>query len=115
MNLTENEIKMMENLAFNDFGYEFGDPTWSRCLSDGPHGEFVNKSSFGGIIASLVKKGLANVSGSGPDSITYLTEDGVKELGLSGKDKYREEPSYVSWNEYLEKKKKKELDKYFVL
>lgn len=47
------------------------------------------------------------MSGSGTDSITYLTEDGVKELGLGGKDKYREEPNYVSWDEYVEKKEKR--------
>ncbi len=87
-------------------------PTWSRCLVDGPHREFVNKSKFGGIVASSVKKGLANVSGSGTDSITYLTEDGVKELGLGGKDKYREELNYVLGMSIL-RKKKKEPDKNF--
>jgi len=77
-NLTELEAKMIDNIGGNNFGSGPGYEIWSDSLADGPHGYFVPESSFGGIVSSLVKKGLAGASrNAGRDATVWLTDDGV--------------------------------------
>lgn len=79
--LTENEKKMIVNIGAND--YNDGDGSneiWAQYLDCGPFGAFVPKSSFGGIVGSLVAKGLAKTfpgSKKSEDTIR-LTPNGVR-------------------------------------
>lgn len=73
MKITENEKKMIVNIAENNFG---DGPVWADSLHEGPYGEFVERSSFPGIVSSLVKKGLAGTWGKGRDAEIALTLDG---------------------------------------
>ncbi len=64
MSITEKEAKMLRNIAENSYGD--GDPSawvWADCLDCGP--EHLDRASHGGLIASLVKKGLAESDGAG--------------------------------------------------
>jgi hypothetical protein len=82
MNLTENEKKMLDNIVHNNFACgecRAHDSVWAYCLDEGPHGEFVPRKSFCGIVSSLVKKGLAYSQGKGKDTTVSLTDLGVKE------------------------------------
>jgi hypothetical protein len=80
MSLTGNEKKMLDNIARNDFNGNPDEPVWSNCLDDGPHGEFVPRSSFGGIVSSLRKKGLVECDNGWQDSegTVCLTAKGVE-------------------------------------
>ena len=79
--ITANEKSMIINLATNDYGNgEPGAQVWSNCLECGDLGEFIPAKGFGGVVASLVKKGLASCTGYGKteDDVTWLTEAGVE-------------------------------------
>ena len=76
MRITENEKKMIVNIAENNFG---DGPVWSDSLHEGPYGEFVARTSFPGIVSSLVKKGLAGTWGTGRESQVALTNNGYGE------------------------------------
>lgn len=64
INLTEKEIKLLDNIALNDYtsangGYpedHWEADCWSDTLECGPHGNFTK--NFGGVVTSLQKKGL---------------------------------------------------------
>ena len=77
LNTTANERRMLDNIWHNDYGHE-GDAVWSNCLDCGPHGDFINRRGFGGIVASLVKKGLVWADGgSDAESCVGLTAAGT--------------------------------------
>ena len=59
---TDKEVKMLQQIRHNHFDGT-GDCMWTECLHEGPHGYFVDQASFGGIIASLAKKGLVWTNG----------------------------------------------------
>jgi len=83
--VTTLEAKMLRNIAEND--YANGDPeaqVWSDCLDCGPCS--LDPKSFGGLVASLVKKGLAESNDHGwdagaghRDACVWLTEAGLVE------------------------------------
>ena len=83
MNLTPNETKMLRNIVLNDYqslngaepaSYDEVGGVWSNCLDCGP--ENIPASSRSGVVASLVKKGLAVVDGRGDDATVGLTRAG---------------------------------------
>jgi len=77
--VTRLEGLMIDNIGGNNFGDGPGDEVWSDSLHEGPHGSFAPNASFGGIVSSLVKKGLAGTSGlEGRDATVWLTEEGVR-------------------------------------
>lgn len=80
MKLTSNEVMMLANIARNEMnqGGEPTDPVWADSLDKGPHGEFIPRAGFGGIISSLVKKGLVCSWGSGRDAVVQLTDAGAE-------------------------------------
>ena len=62
--ITLKEARMLRNIAEND--YANGEPSawvWADCLDCGP--EELNPASRGGLIASLIKKGLAHSDHAG--------------------------------------------------
>lgn len=86
MEITSAEKNVLQNIAENNFadGQEPEEKPWiwSDCIEDnGPND--IASSSVGGIVSSLVKKGLVDTSESGtPNAGVCLTDAGVK--------KYRE-------------------------
>ena len=91
ISLTTNELVMLQMIACNCYisaNYsepksfdECGSP-WSNCLDDCELKDGMvmpDSKSFGGIVSSLVKKGLAECSGmNDPEDCTALTEEGFK-------------------------------------
>jgi hypothetical protein len=76
--ITELEGMMIDNLGGNNFGDGPGGAVWSDSLDEGPHGAFTDRAGFGGIVSSLVKKGLASTNGlDGRDATVSLTDAGV--------------------------------------
>lgn len=87
MKLTQNEEKMIVNIGGNEFTSEPGDSVWGDCLSLGPYGEFVPKTSFGGIISSLSRKGMILSCGDGRDATIRLTKLGLEAYhGIRGNE-----------------------------
>jgi hypothetical protein len=78
MKLTQKEKRMIVNVGGNEFTSEPGDSVWADCLSNGPYGEFVPKTSFGGIISSLSRKGMILSCGSGRNATVQLTKLGLE-------------------------------------
>ena len=84
MILTPNETKMIRNIAEND--YANGEPdamVWADCLDCGPC-PLPNPKSHGGVVASLIKKGLAESDCAGWDrgaqkdqTCVWLTDAGL--------------------------------------
>jgi hypothetical protein len=84
MELTSNEKKMIRNIAEND--YANGEPdamVWADCLDCGPC-PLPSVRSHGGVIASLIKKGLVVSDGEGWDAgsgkdetCVWLTSEGL--------------------------------------
>jgi hypothetical protein len=84
-NLTALETLLLRNIAQNLYQPGNGaepaafsdlDCVWSSCLNEIKSGEKIPDKSLPGVTASLVKKGLATVSGRGADSTVRLTETG---------------------------------------
>lgn len=80
MSLTQLETIMIKILAANEYSSFPGDPIWSNCLG----GRGVPTRSIPGVVASLVKKGLASASGHGQEATVSLTDDGVIAYDLIG-------------------------------
>lgn len=93
ISLTYNELVMLQMIAQNGYAptnygvpehFDETGPVWSELLDDATLREGMimpEKKAFGGIVASLVKKGLAESSDSSVpkrDSSTALTEEGFK-------------------------------------
>jgi hypothetical protein len=77
--LTELELRLLQNIALNDFqscngseppNFEACDPVWSNCLDCGPND--LRPRSIPGLVASLSKKGLIQTDGE----CVSLTRDG---------------------------------------
>lgn len=100
MKLTDKEVKMLQNIAWNDFMdgvFEADNPVWSNCLDQGPNGAFTNAASFGGIVVSLVKKGLVDSDGDGKDGCVWLTEAGLemaRQVGRPALPTYQDNTSH---------------------
>lgn len=74
-NLTENEKALIRAIGHSEFGNGQicgpGNPTWVDCVWG-----FEGKKKFGGVMASLQKKGLAQTDGE----CCWLTDAGVTVL-----------------------------------
>ena len=79
LNLTNGEVEMMLSLKGNTFIQESGD-TWSSNLDDSD--VVVEESRRGGLISSLQKKGLVNVTGGKADPIIRMTRSGLEAFEL---------------------------------
>lgn len=67
--LTALETAALKNLATSDYG----NPTWQWCATGG----IVTKSAAGGVVSSLVKKGLVVCQGRGDDATITITAAGL--------------------------------------
>jgi len=83
MNLTETEKKMLENIARSHYSESNGgewkayDYVWADCLDQHPHP--FKTTSVGGLVGSLVKKGLVESDGLKPaEACVCLTHTGVE-------------------------------------
>ncbi len=81
MRVTEKESALL--VAIRDDQFQDGQPpvgtrvwTWSPCERFG--------TSAGGIMASLVKKGLADVDGIGEDATCWITQRGFDAVSRVG-------------------------------
>ena len=75
---TELEIKMLENIAKNDYNNGAPGqmcPIWANCLDCGPNS--FSKSQIPGIVSSLSKKGLIYCSGYGSEAMVAMTDKGI--------------------------------------
>lgn len=83
MKLTKKETAVLIALATNDYGYELGDEVWSHSIlgCGKSHADYPPPTTrgLGGVVTSLVKKGLVTCVEDGEDSTVALT----KKLGCS--------------------------------
>ena len=74
--ITPSEHKVLRSLYTNDYG-DHGDCTWSWAVNDSTEPSGLAKTSVPGVIASLIKKGLAHSSQYSPTERTCgLTKAG---------------------------------------
>ena len=80
--LTDKELSVLSGIVRSDYSIS-GDPDenvgnaiWSWSIDS----EFANTPSCGGIVSSLVKKGLAKSNGEGDDATTSITQAGADAL-----------------------------------
>jgi hypothetical protein len=78
LKLTENEKKALQGIANSDF--MDGDPVAYRPVWSWSANTFDNPRAFAGVVASLVKKGLAHSTGTGEDACLQLTAEGLAAL-----------------------------------
>ena len=74
--LTPNEFKALQGIYDSD--YRDGDnpvnhPVWSWSANP-----FKSKKTFGGVVASLSKKGFVDQSDSGKDAVVSMTQAGFE-------------------------------------
>ena len=106
-NLTEKESAVLKAIDGSEYGDELTDAIWSWSLWDNIDKEVVpNATSIGGIVSSLVKKGLVYVTDEGTEEAAIeMTEAaaelliekvGYKELGKWLK-KYEDNPETAKY------------------
>ena len=74
-NLTELETAALRNLL--DSGFD-GPTYWAWCATGG----IVTERAVGGVVSSLVKKGLVRCDGSGQDATIHVTAAGREAIAL---------------------------------
>ncbi len=74
--LTELETKFVENMITNDFGDAPDHHIWTDCWDCGKHGEFVKPNQVGGIMSSLIKKGIIGATVDNWDSFNARSDNG---------------------------------------
>lgn len=72
-NLTDLESAALHNLATCGYGDEPGDPVWAFCATGG----IVTAAKAGGVVASLVRKGLVACEGHGDEATITVTAAGL--------------------------------------
>lgn len=81
-NLTAKEIAVLAAIDHSEYGDGITDPVWTFSIADNVDRDVVpNDSSLGGIVASLVKKGLVITdpdSTPEDDHCTGFTDEGVE-------------------------------------
>ena len=83
MNLTELEKDVIVAIAENQYADRPGDPVWSFAISY--HTKITKPEQMGGVVSSLIKKGLVECSGRDKDAAIELTDAGIKIYhGLKG-------------------------------
>jgi len=78
MNITETERKALQGILdsnFQDGPGEVGKWVWTWSANP-----FKTKRTFSGAVASLVKKGLADVCDEGDDAVICITQAGMDAL-----------------------------------
>ncbi len=87
-NLTENEKALLIAIVESEYQSTGGQientigvGVWTSCVWG-----FCGKAQFGGIMASLVKKGLAHSDDCGRDSTVWIKAAGVEALKATGYD-----------------------------
>tara|TARA_Y100001951_G_C11103869_1_gene163578 strand:- start:147 stop:434 length:288 start_codon:yes stop_codon:yes gene_type:complete len=58
MTLTTFETKFVENMISNCFGDAPDHIIWTDCWMDGKHGKFIEDNQVGGVMSSLIQKGI---------------------------------------------------------
>lgn len=109
MNITEKEMEMLKATAENEYGDEMTDAKWTwSVLGDIDEKIIPEQSSFGGIVASLVKKGLIysdSVDLNGEEATLAVTNEGAEALiekyGYAGVEgwlqKYEDNPETAKY------------------
>ena len=77
MNITSNELKVLQSIATNFFGQQVGDPVWADCINDSHKPSRIEGKALSGVCASLAKKGLIETDGD----CVCITEKGVELAG----------------------------------
>jgi hypothetical protein len=75
MNLTEKEVKVLKAIDESEYGDGLLDDVWSFTIADNSD---LIPASIGGIVGSLVKKGLVVGDTSYDDDYLGMTEAGVE-------------------------------------
>ncbi|MGE0698015.1 MAG: hypothetical protein AB7O57_02870 [Hyphomicrobiaceae bacterium] len=76
--LTKKEVAGLNGIVksqFQDGGDPIGTHVWSWSANP-----FSSARTFSGVVASLVKKGMAKTSGTGEDATVAITEQGFSAL-----------------------------------
>ena len=87
MTITPNERELLIAIRDSDFhnGCEMeervGNPVWSDHIEDDIPGKALAGKAVGGVMASLVRKGLVTCSDSGRDACVALTRAGLDAVG----------------------------------
>lgn len=89
-NLTEKELDVLKSIDNNEFGDNIMDPVYTWSVSDYFNGE---KTSFPGVVSSLVKKGLVwSDDGNGDEDCMGMTDEGfvayIAEVGRANIGKW---------------------------
>lgn len=81
MNLTTNELAVLNALNSNYFSGEPGDWVWSNCINDSNKPSGLEGKALGGVVSSLCQKGLAEQDGNtGREACIRLTPAGIAAL-----------------------------------
>lgn len=73
--LTELETRFVENMITNDFGEAPEHCIWTDCWDCGKHGAFMTPNQIGGVMSSLVKKGVIAATVDQWDSFNHRSDN----------------------------------------
>lgn len=76
MRLTDLERAALNNLVTSEYGEGRTPTVWKFCATGG----IVTEAKAGGVVASLVKKGLVACHGRGSEATITVTEAGARAL-----------------------------------
>jgi len=77
MNLTENEIKVLNAICHNFYGDGPGDHIWSDSINDSHKPSGIEGKALSGVVSSLCQKGMVETGGDKKDATCWVTEAGM--------------------------------------
>jgi len=77
MNLTENEIKVLNAICHNFYGDGPGDHIWSDSINDSHKPSGIEGKALSGVVSSLTQKGMVETGGDKKDATCWVTEAGM--------------------------------------